>query len=635
VLIARTICVEFAAMRICLISDELGGGSAGPSAALAELLGYEHEVTLLGPADVEPGEELRSMVFANEEHRRSAAVLAAIETAYGDQGPDYLEARDRDAPALMALMARRGGHRSLRDTRVGVRLIGTTELTALQNAALSERGIEAICDLEREQLRLADRLISPGGDSAALYRRYYEMELAPAVRIGLPLALPDGVAVEGESDRGAPLRILCLGDLTRGMGAGDLAEACLRLAREDWELTFSGPDSETTTFRQSMRDTIEEVFRGDPRVRFEHTPVIGEHDLLVAAARFDVWPVQALEAMAAGLPVLATPVGGLTEIVEDGVSGWFVDGTGPDPLRAGIERLLEDRSLVRAARESGAPRRRALMLSDPERILDGYRAMFAKLEPRRSSVGVPAPEPLVTAIVPYYRAAEHVEEAIDSFFAQTHPRVEAMIVNDGSFEEDDEVLLRLAERPGVRVVTQLNGGEATARNVGVKLAEGEFLVMLDADNVLEPEFLERALEALRSEPELAYVSCWLRFIGPDGSPYEGSVGCAHIGNRVMRDDSVNWDGDTLALIPRQLLSDLGFFHEPQAATHTDWEFYRCLRDLGRFGMVVPEMLARYRVRPESLMRTWGDDTVERGWRESHDRRIERRVEWEGVPGDGS
>ena len=47
VLIARTICVEFAVMRICLISDELGGGSAGPSAALAELLANEHEVTLL------------------------------------------------------------------------------------------------------------------------------------------------------------------------------------------------------------------------------------------------------------------------------------------------------------------------------------------------------------------------------------------------------------------------------------------------------------------------------------------------------------------------------------------------------------------------------------------------------------
>ena len=86
-------------------------------------------------------------------------------------------------------------------------------------------------------------------------------------------------------------------------------------------------------------------------------------------------------------------------------------------------------------------------------------------------------------------------------FAQTHGRVEAVIVNDGSFEEADEVLVRLAERPGVRVVTQLNGGEATARNLAVQLAEGEYLMMLDADNVLEPEFVARALEVFRREPD--------------------------------------------------------------------------------------------------------------------------------------
>ena len=187
----------------------------------------------------------------------------------------------------------------------------------------------------------------------------------------------------------------------------------------------------------------------------------------------------------------------------------------------------------------------------------------------------------------------------------------------------------------MRVVTQLNGGEAAARNLAILLAQGEYLMMLDADNVLEPEFVERALETFRLEPTLAYVSCWLRFIGPDGSPYEAHSGCAHIGNRVMRDDSVNRDGDTLALVPCALISELGFFHELEATTHTDWEFYRRLREQNRFGMVIPEQLARYRVRPESLMRSWSIDTVEKGWWESRDRRVRRQIEWEGAPSDGS
>ena len=236
--------------------------------------------------------------------------------------------------------------------------------------------------------------------------------------------------------------------------------------------------------------------------------------------------------------------------------------------------------------------------------------------------------------MPYYRCAEHVEEAIDSLFAQTHARVEAVIVNDGSFEEADEVLGRLAERPGVRVVTQLNGGEAAARNLAIQLAEGEYLVMLDADNVLEPEFVARALDVFRRDPTLAYVSSWLRFIGEDGSPYPDCAGCAHLGNRVMRDDAVNWDGDTLAMVPRALLADLGFFHETEATTHTDWEFYRRLREENRFGMVIPEPLARYRVRAGSLMRTWSAEALDRGWLETTDRRIRRRTTWEGVPENG-
>ena len=102
---------------------------------------------------------------------------------------------------------------------MGVRLIGTTELTALQDAEASEEGIEAIADLEREQLRLADRLVFPGGDSAALYRRYYGIELPPAARIGVPLALPEGTALGGDPDPGAPLRILYLGDLSSRQGS--------------------------------------------------------------------------------------------------------------------------------------------------------------------------------------------------------------------------------------------------------------------------------------------------------------------------------------------------------------------------------------------------------------------------------
>jgi glycosyltransferase involved in cell wall biosynthesis len=239
----------------------------------------------------------------------------------------------------------------------------------------------------------------------------------------------------------------------------------------------------------------------------------------------------------------------------------------------------------------------------------------------------------VTGIVPFYRAAAHVEAAVDSLLAQTHPAVEALIVNDGSFEEDDDVLQRLGARPRVRVVTQLNAGEAAARNLGACLADGEYLVMLDADNELEPEFVERALAVVRAMPGLAYVSCWLRFIGPDGSPTSDPAGYAALGNEVYRGDDLNLDGDTLALLPRRIFSELGYRYETECPTNPDWELYRSLRSDGLFGTVIPEWLARYRVLPDSLLRTFDEEMLGRSAEEMKDREALHRTRWTaGVDG---
>src|SRR5262249_44108603 len=158
-----------------------------------------------------------------------------------------------------------------------------------------------------------------------------------------------------------------------------------------------------------------------------------------------------------------------------------------------------------------------------------------------------------------------------------------------------EILAGLGEREGVRLVTQLNGGEAAARHLGALLADGDYLMMLDADNVIEPDFVARALELFGSEPELAYVSCWLRFIGPDGTPLSEPSGYAPLGNSVVRDEDLNWDGDTFALVDRRLFTELGYRYETEASPYGDWELYRRLREDGRFGAVIPERLGRYRV----------------------------------------
>jgi glycosyltransferase involved in cell wall biosynthesis len=629
---------------------------AARTRTLAGLLSTRHEVTLISALEMGgdrgrrwPGESpirevvaelttpLRKTVFASEDHRLSAAVLEAIEGAYGSRGPDYVEVCDRRALGLVPMQARRGGSPLFEPTRFGVRLTESHELTSLHDGTLGGSGQRLAADLEREQFRLADLIVWPGGDGLDAYRRYHELALPEAFQIAEPP--PAAVTASSKArDHAGGMRLLYCAPLQRSRGALDLAEACLRLPFEDWMLTMAGTDTETAPGGQSVRLTIEEMFAEDPRLAIEDPPALegigdlfSRHDLLVVPARFGVWPMEAVVGMAAGLPVLATPVGGLTEIVEPGVSGWLADDLGPIALRRALEALLGAPGEFERLRDSSGPAERSRRLSDREEILDGYDQMLDREQPKRAPSrrlpSGPAKGALVTGIVPYYHAAAHVEAAVDSLLAQTHPAVEALIVNDGSFEEADEVLGRLSAWPRVRVVTQLNGGEAAARNLGACVADGEYLVMLDADNELEPEFVERALAVLRASPRLAYVSCWLRFIGADGSPTSDPAGYAALGNRVYRGDDLNLDGDTLALLPRRIFSELGYGYELECAAHPDWELYRTLRLDGLFGAVIPERLARYRVLPDSLMRTYDEEMLRRSSEEMRDRPDLRGTRW--------
>lgn len=627
-------------MKILLVSagDDPGDEIGARYRELASLLGDRHEVTLIEPGSLEPDDELRRMAFASPEHRRSAAVMEAIEVAYGDRGPDYAEFVDRGALGLVPLIARRCGNPLLRDTLIGLRLEGSAELIALHDGVPIEPAIRLLGDLEREQLRLADRVVWPGGDSLGLYRRYYGEELPAPALLRMPTAHRAAPPPEPRP-AGEPLRIVYRAELRRSLGALDLAEACLRLPVDDWLLTMSGADTATGPAGQSVRLTIEAMFGGDPRLTIAEPDGDGgetgwgEHDLAVVPPTFAVWPPAAVEAMAAGLPVLATPVGGLTEIVEPGVTGWLAADTGAPALRHSLQELVERREEVERLRLSAGTRDRARRLTDPEQALAGYERTLG--EARRSPLTAPrvAEAPLVSGVVPYFHAAEHVEEAVGSLLAQTHERIEVLVVNDGSFEQDDEVLDRLDD-PRVRVVASLNRGETAARNLGARLARGEYVVMLDSDNVLESDFVARALQVHAAEPDLAYVSCWFRFIAPDGSPFDDPSGYAPIGNAVVRDDIENWDGDTLALLPRSLFVEHGYRFDASAVIYSDWELYRWLREDGRFGVVIPERLARYRVLPSSLQRAHGHEMQRRGWEEARGRRLLRRTRWTAEARDG-
>ncbi|HEX7292944.1 MAG TPA: glycosyltransferase [Solirubrobacterales bacterium] len=616
-------------MRVCLLCPEpTEWADVRPEVeALAETLAAEHEVAVVRTG-AEPADPPR-FDFACPDHRHAAVALEEMRAIYGEAGPDYLEVPDFRAHGLVALQARLGGDPLLRETTIAVRTIAPTGLICLHDGTLRKPGRRRIAALEREQLRLADRVVWPGGDSLDVQRRHRpDLAWPPAVRIPVPAP---AAAQPPRREPGGPLRLLYLGPLQRHLGALDLVEACLGLPGDEWELTLCGEDTETGGMGQSARLVIEAMSGGDDRIQLrdslgpgELERHAGEFDLLVVPSRFQAASRTTLAAMACGLPVLATPVGVLSELVEPGVDGWHADGVGAPPLRRSLARLLEDRRGLGGMRETGAPARSAHRLAGPEPAREAYRRLLGEARPS-PSVAVTSEEPLVTGVVPYFAAAAFVRDAVDSLLGQTHRNLEVVIVNDGSFTAADSVLAELARSPRVRVVTQTNKGESAARNLGVLLARGEYVAMLDADNMLEPTFVERALATHRREPSLAYVSCWLRKVDVEGGELLALRGYAALGNGALpEEEEENWDGDTLALLPRSLLAEVRY--EEHGSMHNDWGLYRAFREAGLLGTVIPEPLARYRVSPGSLShgRT---KVLRRGWEELEVWNGLRRTRW--------
>lgn len=108
-------------------------------------------------------------------------------------------------------------------------------------------------------------------------------------------------------------------------------------------------------------------------------------------------------------------------------------------------------------------------------------------------------EPLVSVLIPAFRAARTLGATLESVLAQTWPHVETIVVDDGS-PDDTLAVARQYEARGVRTVGQANAGASAARNHALRLSSGNLIQYLDADDLLSPDKIARQVEALASSP---------------------------------------------------------------------------------------------------------------------------------------
>ena len=114
---------------------------------------------------------------------------------------------------------------------------------------------------------------------------------------------------------------------------------------------------------------------------------------------------------------------------------------------------------------------------------------------------------IISIIVPVYNVKDYLQRCVDSLLAQTYTNIEIILVDDGSTDGSGKLCDDLAEREArVKVLHKENGGTASSRNAGFKIASGEYISHVDSDDWVSPEFIEK-LHNLAVENDCEISEC--------------------------------------------------------------------------------------------------------------------------------
>lgn len=186
---------------------------------------------------------------------------------------------------------------------------------------------------------------------------------------------------------------------------------------------------------------------------------------------------------------------------------------------------------------------------------------------------------VISVIIPTYQHAGSLNACLDSVFAQTYEHIEVIVVDDGSTDNTQEVLMPYADR--ITLMEQENQGSQKARMRGFDASRGAYVLFCDADVVLRSDMIELMHRTLLDHPEASYAYCGFTFGWKTFHPV------AFAAERLKRHNYIH----TTSLIRRDAFP--GF--DPAITRLQDWDLWLTMLGQGNVGIVVPEILFHARI----------------------------------------
>ncbi|MEO8732130.1 MAG: glycosyltransferase [Rhodoferax sp.] len=195
----------------------------------------------------------------------------------------------------------------------------------------------------------------------------------------------------------------------------------------------------------------------------------------------------------------------------------------------------------------------------------------------------------VSIITPYYNAKEFFFETFTSVLSQSLQNWEWVIVDDGSTDmlSVDRLTQITKDEPRIKIIRQMNGGTAAARNTGFRHSTGRNLCLLDHDDMLEPTYLEKCVWFLDSNSEYSFCNSYNVFFGMQEFLWTAGY---ERGEDYLEANSA----PPISVIRRAAYQELGGFDETIKTLYEDWDFWLAMANIGHWGFTIPEYLQWYR-----------------------------------------
>lgn len=340
---------------------------------------------------------------------------------------------------------------------------------------------------------------------------------------------------------------------------------------------------------------------------------LSESTIFIIPSIVDNLPYVVLELMGQGKILIVSKQGGQAEIISDSDDGFIFDYNEPTSFERTLNKVINLTTEERFKISGNAVKK----ISEHYAYDDIYSLKIKLVEKLKEKYKIPQQFPfirrlplkytqngdadlsnvLLSVVIPYYNLGKHINETVLSILNSTYKNLEIIIVNDGSTDSlSIEKLNLYRAHKKITVIDKINTGLADTRNFGAEIAKGSMLAFLDADDMVEPSYYEKAIRILNHYDNVHFVGAWVQYFGnskqvwPTFNP-EPPLLLTH--------NSIN---SSALVYKKEAFLSAGKNDMDFKIGLEDYESVINLKSNGLNGVAIPQILFNYRVRKNSMIR---------------------------------